>query len=644
MTTMAWSWFWRLAGAVKVRWKIMGIVVAVILLLGGSVTYELAVSYKKTLQDQIEEKGLSMGRSLAARATNLVLTDQRFALFELAKEIQESSEDVEYVYIVDKSGMPVVDTFGSGFPRDLLSLPGPESGDPYRVTRLSTQGGVVQDIAVPILQGRGGTAHIGMSEARIQQFVNEHVRTNVLIIVGVLIVGAVGAFALATILTRPVEKLVEATEAIGQGEYHARAPVWASDEIGKLGVAFNSMAAQLQRSSESLLQRNRDLEGLNALASAANRSQEVHVVMESALALIATLTQTRASWIALLEEDEDVLQTSAQTGLSKEEADQLLTIEARRCHCLSTSAANGGQPVDVRYGCPVVRARLPESLLPASVTCMPLRSQGRPLGVLNVVHASEDEPDKRERLLLLAIADQVGIAIENARLVAELRRKDAIRGQLLEKVITAQEDERKRISRELHDDTGQALTALAVTLRSMESLPLADEDRGRLAGVQALAANALRAVHDLAMQLRPSILDEVGLGPALEHYVESFSERYRIATDVQVIGMKTRLPAATETALYRIAQEALTNVARHSQASHASVLLEGRDERVLLLVEDDGCGFTRTGPDPALPEHLGIHGMEERAMLVGGTLTIESRPGSGTSVYADVPVEEEANV
>ncbi len=639
MIARVWPWFWRVAGAVRVRWKIMGIVVAVILLLGGSVTYELAVSYKKTLQTQVEEKGLVMSRSLAARSANLVLTNQRFALFELAKEIQKSSEDVEYVYVVDGSGQPVVDTFGNGFPRDLLSLPQPGPSDSYRVTRMSTEVGLVQDIAVPILQGRGGFTHVGMSEARIQGYVSDHVRTNLFIILGVLVVGAAGAFGLATILTRPVEKLVEVTEAIGRGEFDKTAPVWATDEIGRLGIAFNSMAGQLRQSSEALLQRNRDLEGLNAVASAANRSDDAPGVMNSALAQVLNLTNARAAWISLLDDEAENLQLAVQAGLGPEEEKALASVGRRRCPCITVPGASDLTGA-MRLGCAVGALSLPPSLPPSPIACVPLRSQGRPLGVLNLAHLQERDLDLREQRLLLAIGDQVSVALENTRLVAELRRKEALRGQLLEKVISAQEDERKRISRELHDETGQALTALSLGLKSLESLSLPDGVRVRLSSVRSLAATALHNVHDLAIQLRPSVLDEAGLAPAIDRYVRGFTERYDIPADLQVTGMKRRLAPATETALYRITQEALTNVARHAQASHVSVLLERRNGTVLLLIEDDGRGFSAQEPETGQRERLGIHGMEERATLVGGSLTIESRPGAGTSVYAEIPVTE----
>jgi len=641
MKQLLWQRFWSIAGAVNIRWKIMGIVVAVILILGASITYHLATDYRGALRAQIEEQGVAMGRSLAARSANLLLTSQRFALFELAKETQESGRDIQYVYITESSGEPLVHTFSQGFPRGLLGLPAPQDGEAFRVTRLATEAGVVQDIAVPILGGRGGVAHVGMSEARVQGYVEENIRTSVLIIGAVLLFGVLGAYVLATVLTRPVKQLVEATEAVGSGDFSKAAPVWASDEIGQLGIAFNQMAGQLRQSSEALLARNRDLEALNVVASTANRSQDAKVVMQVALDEVLGLSGADAAWVSLLDEENDRLSLAAERGLSGALLSAAGSMDSSGCPCMATSFVPG-QEREVRVDCRSLLALFPATRDRSPAVCVPLRSQGRPMGALQVVYPPGSRVEDRERQLLLAIGDQVGVALENARLLTELRRKEAVRGQLLEKVMTAQEDERKRIARELHDETSQALASLAVTLRSIEGYPLTDEQRDRLAQVQTMATAALRGIHDLAFQLRPSVLDEAGLAPAIERYLRGFTERYGVPVDTQVVGMRHRLPSAIETALYRITQEALTNVARHAQASQVSVLVERRNGSVLLLIEDNGRGFSMS-ESRENPERLGIHGMEERAILVGGRCTIESQPGRGTSVYVEVPAPGESD-
>ena len=232
-----------------------------------------------------------------------------------------------------------------------------------------------------------------------------------------------------------------------------------------------------------------------------------------------------------------------------------------------------------------------------------------------------------------------------ARSRAELEHKEEMRARLLEQVITAQEDERKRIARELHDETSQALTSLMVGLKVLETRPELAGMRESLADLRAQTGKTLDAVHDLALQLRPSVLDDFGLVPAVDRLVADFQRTH----DIQLVfetNFRTgpRLPATIETALYRITQEALTNVARHAAAHSVGLVLETRRGSVTLIIEDDGRGFdvascmTHTQNDRC----LGVFGMRERATLLGGTLTIESTPGSGTTVFVEVPLRTEA--
>jgi signal transduction histidine kinase len=227
---------------------------------------------------------------------------------------------------------------------------------------------------------------------------------------------------------------------------------------------------------------------------------------------------------------------------------------------------------------------------------------------------------------------------ELAQLSDELGQKEQIRAQLLEKVISAQEDERKRIARELHDDTSQALTSLVVGLKVLEGLRDPSQVRAQVAELRDLATGTLDSVHRLALELRPSVLDDLGLVTAVQRHLAAQSRKNGLDVDFHTSGLDgVRLPAETETALYRIIQEALANVIRHSQASTASVVLERRRESLVAIVEDDGHGFDA---DLLLgSEHsLGLHGMRERSFLVGGKLTIESSPGGGTSVFVQVPL------
>lgn len=246
---------------------------------------------------------------------------------------------------------------------------------------------------------------------------------------------------------------------------------------------------------------------------------------------------------------------------------------------------------------------------------------------------AELERHVEERTAELARSNET-LRAENAE---RLRAEDA-RRELLRRLVTAQEQERRRISQELHDQMGQQLAALMIGLKTLDA-----DSYGRQAALatlrqlQGLTGQLSREVHTLAWGLRPPALDDLGLRTALFNYVEEWAERSRVAVDFHSSGFGgERLPFSHETALYRIAQEALTNVLKHSGADRLSVILERRADHVLAVVEDNGRGFDAEAP--ARGRRLGLVGMRERAELLGGTLNIESTPGVGTSVFVRIPV------
>jgi signal transduction histidine kinase len=223
----------------------------------------------------------------------------------------------------------------------------------------------------------------------------------------------------------------------------------------------------------------------------------------------------------------------------------------------------------------------------------------------------------------------------------ELRQKDALRGHLLQRVITAQEEERRRIARELHDETSQALTSVMVGLRLLSEEPSLEGSRNRAAELRNTVGAALDAVHHVLFELRPSMLDDNGLAAALQRYTWEYARKHSISVDFQTGNVEgLRLPSQIELTAYRIVQEALTNVARHAHARNVSLLLDRRGERLIAVVEDDGRGFDLAAVTSSQESErsLGLAGMQERAALVGGTLSIESTPGSGTALFVTLPL------
>jgi PAS domain S-box-containing protein len=225
--------------------------------------------------------------------------------------------------------------------------------------------------------------------------------------------------------------------------------------------------------------------------------------------------------------------------------------------------------------------------------------------------------------------------------ITEQKQADTIRRLLIDRVMAAQEEERQRLARELHDETGQSLTALLVGLRQIDEMPTLEAARKQAEELRQLTAKALEEVRRLALGLHPHVLDDFGLETALEQYADEFVKTYGVTVDVLSDGLTgRRLPHPVETMLYRIAQEALTNIAKHAHATSASIILRGTPSEIHMIVEDDGLGFD---VDEALKptrmaKHLGIHGMRKRATLLNGSLSIESAPGKGTTVYVNIPL------
>lgn len=258
---------------------------------------------------------------------------------------------------------------------------------------------------------------------------------------------------------------------------------------------------------------------------------------------------------------------------------------------------------------------------------VPLVVRERAIGVIGAIDKLGPDPRFADEDLRLAetFAARAAVAVDLSQRVA----RDALR-----RVVEAQELERRRLARELHDETGQALTSILLGLRTVEEAKGGLELRAA-AELRELVVATLQDVRRLAVELRPKALDDFGLVPALERLVQTFGEQTGIAVELEARLAEERLPSQVETALYRIVQEALTNVVKHARARSVSVLLTRKDRSVVAVIEDDGQGF-RPGAESG--EGLGLVGMRERVALLDGRLAIESAEGAGTTLVVEVPL------
>jgi signal transduction histidine kinase len=258
---------------------------------------------------------------------------------------------------------------------------------------------------------------------------------------------------------------------------------------------------------------------------------------------------------------------------------------------------------------------------------VPLIARSEGIGVVVVHDKLGPDPRFGDGDLRLAeqFATRAAIAVDLSRRVA----RDSLR-----RVVAGQELERQRLARELHDETGQALTSILLGLKAVEEAPTRDDMHAAAKALRELVVATLQDVRRLAVELRPKALDDFGLVAALERLVNLFSESTGIAVELEA-ALADRLPRDVETTLYRIVQEALTNIVKHARARNVSILLVRRGENATVVIEDDGEGFD---PDAAREDGLGLLGMRERVALLDGRLSVESSEGAGTTLAVEVPV------
>ncbi len=443
-------------------------------------------------------------------------------------------------------------------------------------------------------------------------------------LVGLLALGVIVPVAVVALgvrrITRPVEELTRAAEAIAGGDFGQTIEVQTGDELETLAEQFNAMAAQLQASYAHLEQRvadrTRELSTLNALSAVVSRSLELEDVMRTALEKTLE-AMGMESGAAFRLDDEGTLRLMAHEGLSVPFIREVRTMPLQQSIAAQAVVEAG----------PVVRSvdAYPEGALKAllrqeglaSVISVPLVAKRETLGVLNLAARAPRPITAEERSLLAAVGQQAGVAVENARLYEQAEAAAAAA-------------ERNRLARELHDAVSQTLFSASmiadVLPRLWERYP--EEARRRLDDLRRLTRGAMAEMRTLLWELRPAALLETPLDELLGQLAKAVAGRAAVDVVLDVEPMVTP-PPDVRVGLYRIAQEALNNVVKHAAASQVTMSVCKADGGIALRVRDDGRGF-RARDIP--PGHFGLGTMQERAESMGAALTIESEPEEGTVV------------
>lgn len=502
-----------------------------------------------------------------------------------------------------------------------------------------------------------------------------------------------GALVLVVLTTRsviaPVQTLTYATQKIGEVQFDpstlraiectlsttlARKAIRRRDEIGALANSFIAMCTRLEQSMDEIQAWNRELDArvqartqqlsiLNAVALTVNQSLNLDDILNRALDEVLQLTGIDVVAIYLQNTTRGQLELKAHRGLSKEAA--CLAYQVGMLDSSCGGVMELGKTVVVpdisSYRGRGARSLQRENI--KAVVHVPLMTKGWALGSMCIGTHSTGLFSDEEQKLLNAIGNQIAIAVENANLYADVQRRERVRGKLFKKALAAQEDERKRIARELHDEVSQSLTALFYDAEAGLELDELPKIKKRLESICGLTQHTLDNVHKLMFDLRPSMLDQLGLIPALRWLAETRLAPKGVRVNV-ITNSSSDLPRSEndprrmspeiETALYRVVQEAINNVARHAAARNVEIGLFLNDGIATVSISDDGIGFDLAelsmGTIKDLDSEgfqvsentrgLGLLGMQERIELLGGDLEIVSTPGNGTQIHITVPVAE----
>ncbi|HUV52444.1 MAG TPA: GAF domain-containing sensor histidine kinase [Dehalococcoidia bacterium] len=388
----------------------------------------------------------------------------------------------------------------------------------------------------------------------------------------------------------------------------------------------------------------RELLALSRISAAVSGLRDLDGILEVALDTVLNIMNGTIGGILFLDEQTQTLSYRVHRGLSEGFAEGM---SLKIGEGIAGRVAQSGKAVLVEDISTDPRAAwltlISKEGLKAFIS-VPLRSKDTVLGVLNVASRMPRSFTKDDMHLLHAIGDQLGVAIEQAELYDRLRKERQNYQRLARHMLIAQEEERARVARELHDETSQSLTGLSLNMQALLSIAKASNFgdaafRTKLEKAYNITFQLNSEINKIMKSLRATALESLGLGPAIRQYADNRLQAVGVKVSVKQDGVEERLPKEVELALYRIAQGAIANIAWHSQAKNATFSLRRTSEELVIEIEDDGKGFDASKPIQVdeSGHGRGLLSMKERASLLGGTCDIQSQLGKGTKITVRVP-------
>ena len=463
---------------------------------------------------------------------------------------------------------------------------------------------------------------------------------------------ATGFVALLIMLPRalfispsPIDGLVESAGIVLTGIlacFWLDAQLKRKEERQQAATELDTVQQELQSHIRLLRSNEKRLATLNAISTMLSHSLDLDRVLRNALDMVTEVMEAEVALIFSLDKVAQELRVLAYEGVSDKfarDVDQIKLGEG-----FNGRVAQTGEPLIVEnasHDSRLTRQVVKQEKIEAVLT-VPLKARGMIVGTVCVANRRPRQFLTEEVDLLTAIGSQIGITIENAKFYQEQQRMQENLRFYVQQITRAQEEERKRIARELHDDTTQALVALSHQIEDFanNNQQLSAEDIGLLKSWRGHLGDALQRLRYFSRDLRPSIVDDLGLLPALEWLTDDLEKQSGIKANLRVVGTQQRLSPEAELLLFRIIQEAISNARRHAEASKIEVGVEFDEGKIVATVRDNGKGFElpRTLGELSRSGKLGLIGAEERVRLLGGSLTVQSEPSKGTTVVIEAPV------